>query len=186
MANERQDRLSFLEIPTEIRNHIYRDVLVERTSIKLRDGPPFIQEPNLLVTCKQVRTEAVAIFYGANCWESVGANALKLFMQKFRHEKLLMLRSLYIIAPADILEVSGRLSKPGRAVQYLLHGNGRSWSLYTNELMLEGARQLGEELVRGGERNGIQRRAMLLSVFTLDCTRAQDLAFCPARRLQTI
>ena len=55
----------FLSLPPEIRNNIYRHLLIHRKPVKL--GPSFrIGDTNLLCTNKQIYSEAREIFYHEN------------------------------------------------------------------------------------------------------------------------
>ncbi|KAF2092668.1 hypothetical protein NA57DRAFT_62194 [Rhizodiscina lignyota] len=57
--------LSFLALPGEIRNMIYRFALLADVPLKIRvESAP--QEPPLLCTCHQIRAEARKIFYSDN------------------------------------------------------------------------------------------------------------------------
>ncbi|KAK4549846.1 hypothetical protein LTR36_005147 [Oleoguttula mirabilis] len=54
----------FLELPGELRNRIYRLALLSDNAIPVT--AQHFQEPDLLHACKQVRREAMSIFYGEN------------------------------------------------------------------------------------------------------------------------
>ncbi|USW58685.1 hypothetical protein Slin15195_G120040 [Septoria linicola] len=65
----KQDTISlFLELPTELRNDIYRLVLVrpkhKRDVVTTIDTIP--KEPALLLTCRQIRGEALGIYFREN------------------------------------------------------------------------------------------------------------------------
>ena len=53
-----------LAIPGEIRNQIYRLVIVSDTKIRITSTP--IPEPALLKTCQAIRREAIAVYYHEN------------------------------------------------------------------------------------------------------------------------
>ena len=55
----------FLELPGEIRNRIYRHLLVQDTLLVV-DEEDGITEPALLRASSQIRREAITIFYGEN------------------------------------------------------------------------------------------------------------------------
>ena len=59
-----------LALPPEIREIIYALAVVEDNSIPLIRGYPFIYEPGLLATSRQIRTEAMPIFYGDNIFKA--------------------------------------------------------------------------------------------------------------------
>ena len=53
-----------LRLSGELRNKIYREVLVDQKSVKVTTtGVP---EPAFLLTCKQIRREGMDVFYGEN------------------------------------------------------------------------------------------------------------------------
>ena len=59
-----QDSL-LLKLPAELRNRIYRTALVSSDALDVTDKPR-PTEPALLATCKQIRTEALGIYYSEN------------------------------------------------------------------------------------------------------------------------
>lgn len=61
-------RAAFIDLTGELRNRIYRLVLVEEKKIELSKLNRF-SKPGLLSTCKQIRSETVKIFYVENKWE---------------------------------------------------------------------------------------------------------------------
>ena len=56
---------SLLKIPAELRNEIYRLVLISDEQIEIKD---IYKEPALLSTCRQIRKEATPILYLGNSW----------------------------------------------------------------------------------------------------------------------
>ena len=65
-------KISFLDLPPELRNNVYRYCLVSprRLQVYKRLGPACSNRttltPQLLVCCRQIRDEATAILYGEN------------------------------------------------------------------------------------------------------------------------
>lgn len=64
MTTEQRIGHRFLELQAEIRNHIYQEALVSLDMIDVDGQAPCIREPALLATCKEVRNDARAMFYG--------------------------------------------------------------------------------------------------------------------------
>ncbi|KAK4549860.1 hypothetical protein LTR36_005161 [Oleoguttula mirabilis] len=60
---------TLLSLPPEIRNQIYRAVLIEPHSIAVREGVRPPEEPALLATCRHIRNEALGIFWKENNFE---------------------------------------------------------------------------------------------------------------------
>ncbi|KAK3709932.1 hypothetical protein LTR37_010551 [Vermiconidia calcicola] len=58
---------TLLGLPGELRNKIYRNVLLERHAIRFTSTS--CQQPSMLQTCWQIRTEATPIFYEENKFE---------------------------------------------------------------------------------------------------------------------
>jgi len=54
----------FLQLPPELRNTIYRHVLIAKDPII--DIDPFLKQPPLLQTCRQTRSEALKLWYLSN------------------------------------------------------------------------------------------------------------------------
>jgi len=73
---------SLLSLPAELKNHIYGLVLIERSWVSLREGQNKIargtklmyprvtswKEPALLRVCKEIRSEALPLYYGSNAF----------------------------------------------------------------------------------------------------------------------
>lgn len=65
-------RASFLDLPPELRNEIYRQTLTSNRALRVSEwtlkSTTIHQQVSvaLLVTCRQIHTEATAILYGAN------------------------------------------------------------------------------------------------------------------------
>jgi len=58
-----------LSLPPELRTQIYRDVLLQSDPISLAISEPAHEsnaQPGLLLTCHQIRNEAISIYYGEN------------------------------------------------------------------------------------------------------------------------
>ena len=65
-------KTGLLHLPGELRNRIYRLVLLQSRGAadpkgeRIVIGPTGVPEPSVLLTCKQVRREAVEIYYAEN------------------------------------------------------------------------------------------------------------------------
>jgi hypothetical protein len=90
-------KTSFLSLPAELRNEIYAVALDERGPIRIRTTLPYLLEPALLATNRQVRSEAVGIWYGENVFEIDGSSPAVRFLRAATDEKLRALRSLHIL-----------------------------------------------------------------------------------------
>ncbi|KAK5121490.1 hypothetical protein LTR85_005323 [Meristemomyces frigidus] len=55
-----------LDLPAELRNLIYAFAVVQDEPIPIPTEAPYIQEPALLATNRQVRAECLPIYYGSN------------------------------------------------------------------------------------------------------------------------
>jgi hypothetical protein len=63
----KQSQSKLLTIPGEIRNQIYRHVIVSDSKIRITNTP--IPEPALLKTCSTIRRETIAIYYLENSFD---------------------------------------------------------------------------------------------------------------------
>ena len=70
MASESETQCYLLSLPPEIRDHIYALAIVEEKPIPLGNDYPFIYEPALLATNRQIREEATPVFYGENVFKA--------------------------------------------------------------------------------------------------------------------
>ncbi|KAK5725693.1 hypothetical protein LTR15_003883 [Elasticomyces elasticus] len=57
---------TLLGLPPEMRNAIYRYVLVKSNTIEVSPGRPYAYKPAFLSTCRQIRAEADGIFMNEN------------------------------------------------------------------------------------------------------------------------
>lgn len=66
-----ESRLRLLQLPAELRNAIYRYILVQPDPIDIPNNfaNHGYQEPALLTTCKEIRKEAIAIFHMENVFD---------------------------------------------------------------------------------------------------------------------
>ena len=74
-----------LELPPELRNYIYELVVYSPPSLKDGTYAWIPQEPNLLRTCKQIRSEATSILLADRDWNlhvSLKSNDIKSFVRK--------------------------------------------------------------------------------------------------------
>ena len=88
---------TFLSLPPEIRNEIYSLALVEDRPLRVRTVHPYLLEPGLLATNKQVRSEALGIWYGENLFEIDGSSPAVKFLRATSDDKLRTLQCLRIL-----------------------------------------------------------------------------------------
>lgn len=89
-----------------MRNLIYTFALVNEDSIPIQNIRPFITEPPLLDTCKQVRGEGLAQFYGANTFQSPDLITTERFLNEFERDRLSLIRSLRAMSAEDLQTLS--------------------------------------------------------------------------------
>jgi hypothetical protein len=168
-ASESQDGMSFLNLPAEIRNQIYNDALVKdnNNTIKIGSSAPYTREPALLLANKQVRNEAMPVFYGQNEFRTPSGDAFKLFMQRSGRERLSLLRSVRAVSGVDMVKISS--SFRSELKQNLSRGwiepNALSKKRFCMEYHHRRIHELGQDLVRIGEDNGMLRAALLFPIF---------------------
>lgn len=108
------------DLPQELRNVIYEEVLVHRSVLTIHPrGDPAVEaidewgvnfrpsEPSLLKTCRQIRQEALPIFYGCNIFKDAGYDPCCFkFMEWLTPEKRLMLKCVQVAW--QYYEISGK------------------------------------------------------------------------------
>ena len=70
MASEIDPDCHLLALPAEIRTYIFNLTVVEDKPIAISWVPPFVTEPGFLATNRQIRAEAMPIFYGNNIFSA--------------------------------------------------------------------------------------------------------------------
>lgn len=90
-------KTTFLSLPAEIRNEIYSLALVECSPVTIRSARPYLLEPGLLATNRQVRSEVLGIWYGENVFEIDGSSPAVKFLRATSDNKLRALRYLHIV-----------------------------------------------------------------------------------------
>lgn len=90
-----------LQLPAELRNRIYELALTNRKPANLEKqhktqyGTAF--EPALLLTCRQLRAEALTIFFGRNISYTWHHRTSITFLKRMAPEKLKMIKELRIL-----------------------------------------------------------------------------------------
>lgn len=96
-------KISFLDLPAEIRNEIYLLALPVHTTIQLSESLPekatstkqyFHEEPALLAVSRQIREEASPVFYGINTFQTPYSSRTIAFLDQLGMERARMLRNL--------------------------------------------------------------------------------------------
>ena len=105
----------FFKLAAELRNYIYEEVLIHKAVLEISSsGDPveYMDEweltdrswarsrpskPSLVLTCKQIREEALPAYYGGNIFKEVSYDPRLLrFIDWLTPEKRLMLRYLHL------------------------------------------------------------------------------------------
>lgn len=89
-------KTTFLSLPAEIRNEIYSLAIVEPVTLNIRSVHPYLLEPGLLATNRQVRSEALGIWYSGNAFEIDGSSPAVKFLRATSDDKLRALRCFRI------------------------------------------------------------------------------------------
>ncbi|KAK5121501.1 hypothetical protein LTR85_005334 [Meristemomyces frigidus] len=98
-----------LKLPAELRNRIYEEVLLdsEFTNIRSRGGISIWHAPAILQTCRTIRIEAKAMYYGssifffslpmnASRWAERNLQHLKLWLHAIGAEQSSLLQRVYL------------------------------------------------------------------------------------------
>ncbi|KAK3714999.1 hypothetical protein LTR37_007489 [Vermiconidia calcicola] len=107
---EREGATAFLDLPAELRNEIYALVVVQDDQIELPLLPPYVRQPKLLGVNRQIRAEALSIYYGENVFQIQGSTSAAQFMRSVSEEGLRALRSLQIYCPV-VLTVKDAMAR---------------------------------------------------------------------------
>lgn len=134
----------WFKLPAELKNAIYRLVLVREDAIVVcergRFGPRYTfaykctdegNDPPLLRVCREIRTEALAIFYGCNVFQFAGREPLALWLRRMGEPKRKMLRDVRGFQPARWIRIKADLAgdvaqcrELCEAVESFLEGEG--------------------------------------------------------------
>ncbi|KAF2164864.1 hypothetical protein M409DRAFT_24769 [Zasmidium cellare ATCC 36951] len=90
----------FLDLPVEIRNSVYTLALVNDKDPNGYDPEitytrRWIPEPALLRACRQIRDEALPVFYGANIFQCLSTHNAIQFLRGLTPKKLAALRTVH-------------------------------------------------------------------------------------------
>lgn len=95
----------FLDLPPELRNEVYRQVLVvdyeeesllDNGHIVIGVHRPCVPEPALLAVNRQIRSETLSIFYGENVFRIAGSTMIMRFLRTADEEVIRALRYVQI------------------------------------------------------------------------------------------
>ena len=114
---------------------------------------------------KQVRTEALPVFYGQNEFRATNVHSLQLFLQQFGRERLSLLRSVTAVSLADMMTISQGLWSGEVGKEFVRASTGSSWKQFSHKYLMRDVCRMGEKVVRIGEEHGVRRTALLLPAF---------------------
>lgn len=97
-ADPAKSACPLLDLPAELRNRIFYDVLLVDHSIEIDmnfgSPKPLISDPPLLATNRQIRQEGLSIFYVSNIFQASVIELAECFAKRFNPQKLSLIRSL--------------------------------------------------------------------------------------------
>lgn len=85
-----------LNVPGEVRNMIYEEVVGFDEHIVLRRDETCIREPALLATCRQIRSEALSTFWCSNVFQAFGSAPIQTIITQFAAKKMRSNTALHI------------------------------------------------------------------------------------------
>lgn len=160
--NQNESIISFLDLPAELRNIIYKNSLIEGKPIVLRAC-----EPSLLAANKQVRNEALAIYYGANIFQCRSeANNLNFFRQTDK-TKLSLMHTLRAVSDADFYRIFDAVIMTNPKRGFDLVPLGQSFDEFFSKRLREHIHEFGERLVLQAEHHGVSKDAVFLPFILL-------------------
>ena len=83
-----------MDLPAELRNHIFGLLLVQPKAIEVSPIRPFVKEPALLAVSRQVRSETMSIWYAENSFLINGSSPAVKFLRSRNDQQLRSLRSV--------------------------------------------------------------------------------------------
>ncbi|CAK4030385.1 Hypothetical predicted protein [Lecanosticta acicola] len=98
-------KTSFLNLPAELRNEVYRLSLIGDTPIPIRFKAPCVPQPSLSMANKQIRTECLSIFYGENVFWTTQAFTVDAWFMHMDGKQLAQVREVRL-QPCAQLEPS--------------------------------------------------------------------------------
>lgn len=131
---------TIFDLPAELRTDIWDMVIVQEPLIKVSPIRPFVKEPALLAVNRQIRSEAMSIWYADNDFEVMGSSPAIKFLRSRNDEQVRSMRSLCITTEKS--DLMG--SQPRAWVEYL--------------------RKKVETVMRESEPRGLRRKALKFQV----------------------
>jgi hypothetical protein len=109
---EQEGATTFLDLPPELRNEIYSYMLVRKGVVEIKTVAPYVLEPALLAVNRQIRSEALTIFYGENTFQIAGSTLITKFLRTAGEEKIRALRDvkIYCMMPNSFSMACGFVS----------------------------------------------------------------------------
>lgn len=135
---------TILDLPAEIRNDIWSMLVLQQPAISVSPFRPFVKEPALLAVNRQIRSEAMSIWYAEHDFQIDGSSPAVKFLRSRNDQQLRSMRSLCI---------SSEKSKDMRDAP-------RTWA--------EHSRKKLETLMREFEPRGLRRKALKFQVIKED------------------
>lgn len=173
-ATGQKSKISFLDLPAELRNHIYKDALVTSKAVDLLKDKPYIKEPALLQINRQIRSEGLPVFYGANRFASLDLESTLCFMLSFPRQKLMLLRFLLIISREDLeLRLNPKYRKDTiRNIKSKARGDKLAYLLLLHQHLMKWMLEIVEPRVRIAEGVKLSRTAIFLPLLLSDGNRS--------------
>ena len=95
-----------LSLPPELRNHIYRYVLVQEHPVNVRYTiRTILREPTLLATNRQIRSEALCLFYAENTFHVGKESTLGMWLPCLDDERLDAINTMQLLTSGRVEEL---------------------------------------------------------------------------------
>lgn len=171
-TNNHQTKSRFLGLPSELRNVVYHHVLSAHDHfVRIQATRPLVKEPALIRTCKQIRNDAMPIFYGTKTFLSPSSSNLVHFFQRFDRRRLSLIRNLRAPSTTDYINIT--IAARSRHSFALLYARPRASCKFQvlcckEMFVLDELISLGERLLSAGVRNGLKADALFIPLVNPD------------------
>lgn len=158
--------VSFLDLPAEIRNQIYKDTLIFDFTIAIEAYKPYLRDTALLFTSKQIRAEALPIYYGANTFEPTGVNTFERLLREFNPDKQALIRDIHVLGNEDVGAIMAYLKSEDVLAEWLHSDDEVSFHFYFHMRLKSQMREFAQDILDADIGGTVRTSAMRLPLFS--------------------
>ena len=137
-------------------------MLVSENPIEIPDRGPPLTEPTFLITCKQIRNEALEIYYGANIFQLAGTRDSSRVFKRVDPKRGALLRSVRIVDEVVIWDLIDAINDRTTTVLPDLVE-------FCTYVIIDGQLRISiqpftQEIINAATTNGVRKRALLVPI----------------------